>query len=62
MTADFVELPRTSNQARGIAEYAREFLATTNPGPSVAVLQMAQRFHLDSVACGVSALLVTAAG
>jgi 2-methylcitrate dehydratase len=52
----FVTLPRNSNQARGIAEYALDMLAGRHAGPSDAVLRKVEQFHLDSVACGVSAL------
>jgi len=47
-------LPRDSNQARGLARYCREFIAAAEPDH--ASLDLVERFHLDSVACGVSAL------
>ncbi|MFO0898553.1 MAG: MmgE/PrpD family protein [Pirellulales bacterium] len=47
-------LPADSNQARGLAEFALDFLE--NAAPSPAVLARLEQFHLDSVACGVSAL------
>ncbi len=53
---DFVTLPRDSNQARGIAEYAIDMIQGRHPGPSETVLHKVEQFHLDSVACGVSAL------
>ncbi len=57
--SDFVELPADSYQARGIAEYAINFVAgKIAPGPTQRVWQTLERFHLDSVACGVSALAV----
>lgn len=52
----FVTLARDSNQARGIAQYAIDMLQGRHPGPSEAVLDRVEQFHLDSVACGVSAL------
>jgi 2-methylcitrate dehydratase len=52
----FVTLSRESNQARGIAEYALDMVLGQHPGPSEAVLNKVEQFHLDSVACGVSAL------
>ncbi len=52
----FVTLPRNSNQARGIAQYALDMVQGRHPGPSDAVLAKVEQFHLDSVACGVSAL------
>jgi 2-methylcitrate dehydratase len=55
--SDFITLPADSNQARGIAQYAIDFVAGKfSPGPTPRVWQMLQRFHVDSVACGVSAL------
>jgi 2-methylcitrate dehydratase len=56
MTDQFVDLPGDSNQARGIAEYAIEMVQGRHAGPSQAVLDKVEQFHLDSVACGVSAL------
>lgn len=52
----FVTLSRGSNQARGIAEYALDMIHGRHEGPSNAVLEKVEQFHLDSVACGVSAL------
>jgi 2-methylcitrate dehydratase len=52
----FVTLARDTNQARGIAEYALSTINGRHPGPSDAVLERVEQFHLDSVACGVSAL------
>jgi 2-methylcitrate dehydratase len=55
-TDQFVTLPRSENQARGIAQYALDIMSGRHPGPSDAVLTKIEQFHLDSVACGVSAL------
>jgi 2-methylcitrate dehydratase len=52
----FVTLARSDNQARGIGQYALDMLAGRHPGPSDSVLAKTEQFHLDSVACGVSAL------
>ena len=48
-------LPADTNQARGLAEYAIDFLRHPLPlGRST--LDLLERFHVDSVGCGVSAL------
>ncbi len=47
---------RRENQARGIAQYALDMLAGRCPGPSDVVLRRVELFHLDSVACGASAI------
>lgn len=51
-----VTLSRESNQARGIAEYALNMIQGRYAGPSPVVLEKTEQFHLDSVACGMSAL------
>ncbi|MEX2558781.1 MAG: MmgE/PrpD family protein [Pirellulales bacterium] len=56
MAQDHVLLPRTGNQARGLAEYALDFMAGRHGQPDPSVYRMVERFHLDSVACAVSAL------
>lgn len=53
---DYCSLTRTSNQARGIGQYAIDFLAGRLGTPSDAVLRRVELFHLDSIACGVAAL------
>lgn len=54
---DSVTLPRDSNQALGLGQFAHDFLAgRLGPGPSEAVLGRTRLFHTDSVLCGVSAL------
>ncbi len=52
----FLTLPRDSNQARGIGQYALDMVQGRYAGPNEAVLKKVEQFHLDSVACGVSAL------
>ncbi|MBA4017527.1 MAG: hypothetical protein C0483_10180 [Pirellula sp.] len=49
-------LPRDTNQVRGLAQYAIDFLADRFPEPSDAAYGRVEQFHLDSIACGVSAL------
>jgi 2-methylcitrate dehydratase len=56
MTDDSITLPRDQNQARGLADYALRFLGGVFPEPDPRALAMVERFHLDSIACGVSAL------
>ena len=57
--SDTLLLPRTTNQARGLARYAREFLFAPRP-IGAGTLAVLERFHLDSVGCGVSALALRA--
>lgn len=59
MNPSSVTLSRDSNQARGLAEYAIAFLQAGTAGsaqPAESVLNRIELFHLDSIACGVSAL------
>lgn len=52
-----VTLPRNSNQALGIGQFAIDFMAgRLGPGPDDAVLRRTEQFFVDSVLCGVSAL------
>jgi 2-methylcitrate dehydratase len=51
-----VILPRTDNQARGIGQFAVDFLAGKWGEPAESVYRKIEQFHLDSIACGVSAL------
>ena len=51
-----VVLPRTGNQAKGLAEYAIDFCTRGVGNPSSLVLHRTALFHTDSVACGMSAL------
>lgn len=56
MSDDFVVLPRDTNQARGLAQYALDFMSGRLGEPGPKAVAAIERFHLDSVACGVSAL------
>ncbi len=52
-----VTLSRDSNQARGIGQFAIDFMAgRLGPGPDKDVLDRAELFHTDAVICGLSAL------
>jgi 2-methylcitrate dehydratase len=55
-----ITLRADENQARGIGQYALDMLAGRFAGPSEVVLARTEQFHLDSVACGVSALALGA--
>lgn len=48
-------LPRHTNQARGIAQYALDFLADRQGEPDESVFERVELFHADSVACAVAA-------
>jgi len=52
----YLTLPRDTNQARDIGQYAIDFLAGRLGAPSETVLKRVELFHLDSIACGVAAL------
>jgi 2-methylcitrate dehydratase len=52
----FLVLPKNTNQARGIGQYAIDFLGERYPGPNADVLARVEQFHADSIACGVAAL------
>ncbi len=56
MTQVQVTLPRDTNQVRGLAQYAIDFLAGRFDEPSPAVWRRLAQFHLDSIACAVSAI------
>lgn len=51
-----IVLPRSENQARGLARYAIDFMSGKFAPPGERPLQRVERFHLDSMACGVSAI------
>jgi len=48
-------LPRTGNQAAGLARYCRGFLHDPQPIGAATAARL-ERFHLDAVGCGVSAV------
>ncbi len=56
MTDQYMTLARNENQARALGQFAIDFLAGRFAGPDAAVVRMVERFHADSMACGVSAL------
>lgn len=56
MTNTYTRLEKTSNQARGIGQYAVDFLAGRLGEPDAAVLERVEQFHLDSIACAIAAL------
>jgi len=60
MTNHYVTLQRDTNQARGIGQYARDFLAGKLGQPNAAVLDKVEQFHFDTVACAVAALAIGA--
>ena len=49
-------LPRNSNQALGIGQFAIDFLSEKFPPPPDEVLKRIERFYVDSIACSVAAL------
>ncbi|TVQ32338.1 MAG: hypothetical protein EA376_06115 [Phycisphaeraceae bacterium] len=51
-----VTLPADTNQARGIADFALDFMQGTIGEPDAAVLKRIELFHTDAVLCGLSAL------
>jgi len=53
-------LSADSNQARGLAAYAIEFLGRETPPVGHRTIALLERFHLDSVGCGVSAIAAAA--
>lgn len=52
----YLLLPRHTNQARGIGQYAIDFLRGELANPTPEVLERVEQFHADSIACGVAAL------
>jgi 2-methylcitrate dehydratase len=56
----YVTLRRDTNQAVGIGQYALDMFQGRHAGPSENVLRKVEQFHLDSIACGVSALAARA--
>jgi 2-methylcitrate dehydratase len=56
MTATYFQLRGNENQARGLGQYALDFLNGRLGQPADAVLGKVEQFHLDSVGCAVAAL------
>ena len=59
-SSQYVKLSRNTNQARGIGQYAIDFLGGKLGQPGNAVLAKVEQFHLDTVACAVAALAIGA--
>ena len=52
-----VVLPRNTNQALGIGQFAIDFMSgKLGPGPSDKVLERTAMFQADAILCGISAL------
>ena len=56
MESPSVTLCRTSNQARGLGQFAIDFMAEKFPLPSEQVFERLELFHIDSLCCAASAL------
>lgn len=54
----YLTLEADTNQARGIAEFARDFVSGKFEPPGEAALRQTERFHLDSVGCALAALAI----
>lgn len=54
--ANRMMLAANTNQARGIAEFAIDFMSGKIGDPDPSVLERVEMFHTDSVLCGLSAL------
>ena len=52
----YTTLPKDSNQAAGLAEYAKAFMAQHHGNIFDEVYERVRLFHTDSVLCGVSAI------
>lgn len=57
----FITLPRDSNQALGIGQYAVDFISGRIGRPDPAALARTELFHTDAVICGLSALALRTA-
>ena len=55
-TATAVSLPRNTNQALGIGQFAVDFMSGKLGKPDQSVLDRTVMFHTDSVLCGLSAI------
>ncbi|MCH8923779.1 MAG: MmgE/PrpD family protein [Planctomycetes bacterium] len=56
MSTTFHQLSRRENQALGLGQFAIDFLAGRFGEIDAAVYERVELFHLDSIACGVSAI------
>src|SRR5687768_3815164 len=56
LDSHYLVLPPDTNQVRGLAQYAIDVLAGRFAPPGEVALRAVERFHLDSVACAVSAI------
>jgi 2-methylcitrate dehydratase len=56
MTNRSITLRRDENQARALGQFAIDFLAGRLGEPDESVLRRVELFHLDSIACAVSAI------
>jgi 2-methylcitrate dehydratase len=56
LASSFVTLPKNSNQARGLGEFAIDFMKMDNKRISDSVYERVSLFHTDSVICGISAI------
>ncbi|MBL9148338.1 MAG: MmgE/PrpD family protein [Phycisphaerae bacterium] len=55
-TATSVSLPRNTNQALGIGQFAVDFMSGTIGKPGSKVVDRTIMFHTDAVLCGISAI------
>jgi 2-methylcitrate dehydratase len=55
-SSSYVTLGKNTNQARGLAEYAIDFMKMNNKKIADEVYDRVTLFHTDSVVCGVSAI------
>src|SRR3954470_22294936 len=60
MASTFQTLARDTNQVRGLAEYAHAMIAGKAVGAGQTTLARTELFHLDSIACAVSAIALGA--
>jgi 2-methylcitrate dehydratase len=55
-SATSVSLPRSTNQALGIGQFAVDFMSGRIGAPGKAVIERTTMFHTDAVLCGLSAI------
>lgn len=56
MNSTWTTLSAAENQARGIGQYAIDFICNGSGDPAEEVLRRVELFHIDAIACGVAAL------